>query len=81
MYRDLLLFAGVRVQISALSSTFSVTDHKHVPMICCDIFSSKFLALNIIWKFKVEYASLGISKHSSRITLIVPIHHQITKKH
>ena len=73
MCRDLLLFAGVNIQISAVSSTFSVTDHKHVLLICYDIFSSMFLILNNIWKFKMESSSLGISKHTSRITLIVSI--------
>ena len=74
MYKDLLLFTGVSVQISAISVTFGVTDHKHVVLICCDISSYMFLISNIIWKFKMESSRLGTSKHASRITLIVPIH-------
>ena len=77
MYRDLLFLADVSVQISAISSNFSVIDYEHVLLIFCDIFSSMFL---YIWKFKMESSSLDISKHTSRITLIVPIYHQITKK-
>ena len=77
-----MLFAGVSVQLIVISSTFWVTDHKQALLfICCDIFSSVFLILNNIWKFEMEYSSLGIPKHASRITLIVPIHHQSTKKH
>ena len=48
IYRDFLLFAGVNLQISAVSSVFSATDHKHVLLICFDIFSSMFLILNNI---------------------------------
>ena len=81
MYKDFLLFAGANVQISAVPFTFSVTDRKHVLLICFDIFSSFFLILNNVWKFKI-YSGLGISKHaSSSITSIVPIHLQINKKH
>ena len=71
IFRDFLLFAGVSVQISAASSTFSVTDHQHVLLICCDSFSSMFLILNNIWKFKIKSPCLAISKQVSRITLIV----------
>ena len=53
------------VQISGVSFTFSVTDTKHVLLICCDIFSFMFLILNNIWKFKMEFPSLGISNHAS----------------
>ena len=77
IYRHFLLFADVSIQINAVSSTFIVTDLKHVLLICCDIFSSMFLILNNIWKF----SSSGFSKHASKITLMVPNHHQITKKH
>ena len=81
MHRDFyILFVGVSVQINAVSSTFSVTDHKHVLLIRCDIFTSMFPVSNNIWKFQMESSSLGISKHASRIALVVPIHHQITKK-
>ena len=69
-----MLFAGVSVQMSAVSSTFSVIDHKRVLLICCDSFCSMFLILNNIWKFNIESPNLGISKHASRITLIVLIH-------
>ena len=79
IYRDFLLLAGVSVQINAVSSTFSVTDHKHVLLICCDISSSMFLILNNICKLKIESSSVGISKHASRITEVVPIPHQTTK--
>ena len=44
MYRDFLLSADVSVQIRAVSSTFSVTDYKHVLLVCCYIFSSIFLS-------------------------------------
>ena len=81
IYRDFLFFADVSIQISAVSSTFSATDHKHALLICFDTFSSMFLILNNSWKFKMESESLGISKHASRITLIAPIQHQITQKH
>ena len=37
MHTDLLLFLGVNGQISAISATFSVTDHKHVLLIYFDI--------------------------------------------
>ena len=80
MLMDFLVFTGVTVQICVLSFTFSVTDHKHVLFICYDIFSSMFLILNNIWKIKMKSSSLDISKHASRITLIVPNHHYITKK-
>ena len=43
-----MFFADVSIQISAVSSTFSVTDLKHVLLICFDIFSSIFLILNNI---------------------------------
>ena len=56
MYKDFLLFAGA----SVVYSTFSVTDHKHVLLICCDIFSSMFIIVNNILKFKLEFSSLGI---------------------
>ena len=52
MCRD-LLFAGVSVQISAVSVPLSVTDYKCVLLICCDIFNSTFLISNNIWKFKM----------------------------
>ena len=58
---------------------FLGSDHKHVLLICCDIFRSMFPIINIIWKFKMESSNLGISKHASRITLILPIYHQIIK--
>ena len=77
MCKDLLLLAGVSVQIHAISATFSVTDHKHVLLVCRDIFSSIFPILNNISKFKMETSNLS----TSRITLTVPIHHQITKEH
>ena len=80
MCRDLLLFPGVSVQISAIFVTFSVTDHKHLLLICCDIFCSTFLLSSNVWKFKIKSSSFDTSKHASRITLIVPIHDQITKK-
>ena len=82
MYRDFLQFVGVSVQINAASSTFIVTDHRnrHVILVCSDIFSSTFPILNNIWEFEIESSSLGISQHASQIILIVPIHHQITKK-
>ena len=48
IYRDFLLFAVVNIQISAVSSTFSATDHKYVLLICFDIFSSMFLILHNI---------------------------------
>ena len=63
MYRDLSLFADVSILISAISATFSVTDHKHVLLICCDTFSSMFLISSNIWKFGVF--KLGYtSKHA-----------------
>ena len=80
MYIDFLLFAGVSVQIRAVSSTFHVTDYRHAFLVCCDIFSSIFLILNDVWKFKTESSSLGISKYAPRITLIVPVPHQFTGK-
>ena len=43
-----VFFADVRIQINAVSSTFSSTDLKHVLLICFDIFSSMFLILNNI---------------------------------
>ena len=54
IYRDFLFFADVSIQISAVSSIFIATDLKHVLLICFDIFSSMFLILNNIWKFKME---------------------------
>ena len=48
IYRNFLFFADVSIQISAVSSTFSATDLKHVLLICFDIFSSMFLILNNI---------------------------------
>ena len=44
----LAFFADVSIQISAVSSTSSATDHKHVLLICFNIFSSMFLILNNI---------------------------------
>ena len=44
----LVAVARVSVHISAISSTVSVTDHKYVRLMCCDIFSSMFLILNNI---------------------------------
>ena len=46
----------------AVSSTFSVTCHKHVLFVCCDIFSCIVLIFNNIWKFKTESSSLGTTK-------------------
>ena len=62
------LFPDVSNQISAVSSTFSVTDHRNVIFICFEIFSSMFPILNNILKFKMKSLSLCISKHASRIT-------------
>ena len=44
--QGLFVFADVSIQISAVSSTFGAKDHKHVLLICFDIFSSIFLTLN-----------------------------------
>ena len=46
MYRYFCYLLVQASQISAICSTFSVTDHKHVLPICCDIFSSMFLIAN-----------------------------------
>ena len=47
-------FADASIHTSAVSSTFSPTDHKHVLLICFDIFSSIFLILKNILNFKME---------------------------
>ena len=46
--QGLLFFADASTQISEVSSTFSATDHKHVLLVCFDMFSSMFLILNHI---------------------------------
>ena len=46
--QGLFVFADVSIQISTVSSTSSATDHKHVLLICFDIFSSMFPILNNI---------------------------------
>ena len=45
IYRDLLYFADLSIHIKAISFTLSATDHKHVHLICFDIFSPMFLIL------------------------------------
>ena len=61
MFRDFLLFAGVRVQIIAVSSTLCVTDHKHVLLICCDISGFMFFCINppMVKPFQLRYLAGG----------------------
>ena len=49
------VFADVSIQINTVSSASSATDLKHVLLICFEIFSSMFLILNNILKFKIEF--------------------------
>ena len=55
-----MLCAGVSVQVNAVSSTFSVTDHKYVLLIYCGILSFLILRLRVIMIGRHFYANVKV---------------------